>query len=92
MVKEVNQAKRFLGLKFGYGEVLQDGVYAIPTDTSKGDAFMRLEIVKGDFGGTENFKLFWDEKLTVSWYVNEKPRISRESDFASLFRRIDKLI
>lgn len=86
---EMNLAKRFLGAKFGYGEKLKDGVYAIPTTTSKGYAFMRLEIKGGDAAGKENFKLFWDEALTASWYDAEKPEGLTESAYSQAFRSLD---
>lgn len=90
MLREVAQAKRFMGIKFGHGEPLQDGVYAIPTTTSRGDAFMRLEISDGKASGQKNFHLFWDEDLKIDWYnTPEKPEGLVESRFATLFRQIE---
>ena len=43
MLREFNEVKRFLGTKFGMAENVPDGIYAIPTKTSKGNAFMRYE-------------------------------------------------
>lgn len=91
-MSEFNQAKRFMGIKFGYGEPCQDGVYAIPTETSKGKAFMRLEIKDNNPAGNDNFKLYWDEKLTKSWYDKPKPKVFTESKFSKLFRQIEKEI
>lgn len=90
MLAEMNQAKRFLGVKFGYGEIIQDGTFAIPTTTSKGDAFMKLEMKDGKQAGQGNFSLFWDEKLTISWYDKPRPKALRESKFAGLFRQIEE--
>ena len=90
MIAEMNQAKRFLGAKFGYGETLQDGIFAIPTTTSKGDAFMKMEIVNGNPGGKDNFMLFWDEALTISWYNSEKPTDVKESEFSKAFRKLEE--
>ena len=86
---EMNQVKRYFGARFGYGEPLQDGVYAVPTQTSKGKAFMRMEVVGGEPSGNENFILFWDEELTVSWYKSPKPESFTESEFAKAFRKLD---
>ena len=89
MIAEFNQAKRFFGIKFGYGEPLQDGIYAVPTQTSKGRAFMRMEVAHNQVAGKDNFKLFWDESLKTSWYVKPKPFFQKESKFAKLFRQIE---
>lgn len=90
MMSEMNQVKRFFGAKFGYGEPLQDGVFAVPTETSKGKAFMRMEVSKGEPAGKDNFKLFWDEELTVSWYDEPKPSELKESKFSKAFRQIER--
>ncbi len=87
---EMKQVKRYLGAKFGYGEPIPDGVYAVPTETSKGSAFMRMEMKNSDPVGSKNFHLYWDEELAISWYDNEKPKDLKESDFAKAFRRIEK--
>lgn len=89
MMSEMNQVKRFLGTKFGYGEPIQDGIYAVPTETSKGNAFMRMEIVNGNPAGKDNFKLFWDEELSLSWYDMPNPNYTCESDFAIAFRQLE---
>lgn len=90
MLAEVNQAKRFLGIKFGYGNHTRNGIYAVPTSTSKGKAFFRLEIENNEFVGKDNFSLFWDEALTLDWFTNEKPTDWKESKFSKLFRQIEK--
>ncbi len=66
MLAEVNEAKAFLIEKFGSVEKVEAGVYAIPTQTSKGSAFMRVEILPDM--GMKHFDLWKDEKLTESWY------------------------
>jgi hypothetical protein len=91
MLSEFLQAKRFLGAKFGYGEPIRDGVYAVPTMTSKGKAFFRLEMQNQSPTGTENFRLFWDEKLTISWYEKPKPYFKKESKWSSAFRELESL-
>lgn len=92
MITEFNEAKRFLGIKFGYGEPIKDGTYAIPTITSKGDAFMLLEIKNGEPSGKSNFLLYWDEELKISWYDKPKPENLPQSKFAKLFRQISKVV
>ncbi len=91
MLSEVAQVKRFFGIKFGMGEKIADGIYAVPTDTSRGHAFMKMEIINGKFGGNDNFHLWWDEKLTINWYLTEeRPADLKESRFAILFRQIEE--
>jgi len=68
MLAELEEAKKFLIKKFGSVEKVEPGTYAIPTQTSKGDAFMKV-IITPDMG-MKDFHLFKDEKLTVSWYDN----------------------
>jgi len=92
MLSEINQVKRFFGIKFGYGEVILDGIFAVPTSTSKGKAFMKMEVVNGEPSGSQNFLLFWDEDLTISWYDTPKPIGLKESDFSKAFRNIEKYI
>lgn len=89
MLSEFNQVKRFLGAKFGYGENIPDGIYAIPTETSKGDAFMKMEFKNNNSIGKDNFTLFWDEELTKSWYTEPKPYILKESKFSKAFRKLE---
>ncbi len=71
MLQEVNEAQQFLKNKFGKGNIVPDGTYAIPTNTSKGNAFMRVEIKNNN--EMFHFDLWWDEALTISWYDNHKP-------------------
>ena len=66
MLAEVNEAKAFLIEKFGSVENVKAGTYAVPTETSKGKAFMRVEITPEM--GMKDFHLFKDEELTESWY------------------------
>lgn len=55
-----------------YGDLnaVPAGIYPVPTETSKGTAYMRVEVTPdrqlNDLG------LFWDKKFTHSW-VNAKP-------------------
>lgn len=91
-MNEMLIAKKFLGIKFGYGEPIRDGVYAVPIDTSKGKAFMKLEMKNGNAEGRDNFSLFWDEELTNSWYYTDTSPIDfKESNFSRLFREIEAL-
>ena len=91
MLSEVKQVKRFFGIKFGMGEKIEDGIYAVPTETSRGPAFMKMEIIDGEFGGKDNFHLWWDEQLTINWYkTEERPADLKESRFAILFRQIEE--
>lgn len=66
MLQEVNEAKEYLKKKFGGLGNVKPGTYAIPTDTSKGKAFMKVVI--SDRMGMSGFELFKDKKLTISWY------------------------
>lgn len=66
MLSEVNEAKDFLAKKFNGVENVKPGIYAIPTETSKGPAFMKVEIMPDM--GMRDFHLFKDEALTESWY------------------------
>jgi len=74
MLAEFNEAGNYLKKRFPDGNA-PDGIYAIPTQTSKGDAFMRLQLKDNKSFGGDNFSLYWDEELTISWYTNEKPVI-----------------
>lgn len=91
MLSDYLQAKRFLGAKFGYGEILPDGVYAVPCDSSKGKAFFRLEIRNNNVEGAKNFHMFWDESLTISWYDKPKPFFRKESKWATQFRILERM-
>lgn len=66
MLSEVNEAKTFLIEKFGSIDNIFPGKYAIPTETSKGPAFIRCVI--GEDMSMSGFDLWLDEELTVSWY------------------------
>lgn len=89
MLSEFNQVKMFLGAKFGHIAVIPDGIYSIPTNTSKGKAFMKMEFKNNNAIGKENFKLFWDENLTISWYDSKKPFFIKESKFSKAFRKLE---
>lgn len=88
MLTEVNEAKRYIGARFGYGQPVPDGTYPIPTETSKGKAFMALTAKDGKMG---NFKLFWDEELKVSWYDNPMPENLIESKWSKAFRKLESI-
>lgn len=90
MFSEILLAKKYFGAKFGHGENIKDGIYAIPIQTSKGPAFMKMEVLNGNPSGKDNFSLFWDESLTVSWYNENKPTKIEKSDFSKLFRKLIK--
>jgi hypothetical protein len=66
MITEVNEAKAFLIKKFGSVEKVEAGIYAIPVNTSKGGAFMKVIISPSM--GMSDFHLFKNEALTESWY------------------------
>jgi len=66
MLAEINEARVFLIKKFGSVENVKAGVYAIPTETSKGKAFMKVEILPNM--GMKGFDLFKDKSLTKSWH------------------------
>ena len=65
MLSEVNEAQKYLKAKFGDNPP-KAGRYAVPTKTSKGDAFMEVTLSEDMKLGS--FRLFWDEELTKSWY------------------------
>ncbi len=69
MLTEVNEAKAFLEKKFNGLKNVKAGVYAMPTNTSKGDAFMRVEITPDM--KMKGFDLWKNEELTESWYENK---------------------
>ena len=92
MLREFNEVKRFLGTKFGMDENVPDGVYAIPTKTSKGNAFMRFESKNNTAFGSDNFKLYWDENLTISWYDSKKPFFRKESKFSKQYRKLQAVL
>lgn len=90
MMKEVNQAKRYLGARFGYGEHLPAGTFSVPTTAAKGECFMRVRIERD--GSMSGYEMFWDEACTID-YHGEKPRPSdlpNESEFAQAFRVLER--
>jgi hypothetical protein len=66
MLAEVNTAKAFLIKKFGSVEQVESGTYAVPYETSKGKAFMKV-IISEDMR-MSGFDLFKDEEMKVSWH------------------------
>lgn len=92
MLSEFNEVKKFLGTKFGMNENVPDGVYAVPVKTSTGNAFMRFESKNNTAYGDDNFRLYWDEKLTISWYDSKRPLFLKESKFSKAYRRFQESI
>ena len=89
MIAEQLYVKKYLGARFGIGEKVPDGIYAIPIDAAKGIAFIRLELKNGKGVGDSNFSLFWDEALTVSYYDNDQPsKPEINSTYSQLFRQL----
>jgi hypothetical protein len=71
MLTEVIEAQTYLKKKFN-GNDVPAGTYAIPTETSKGKAFMKVTVnPEGYLGG---FDLFWDEEFTQSWYEKKNKK------------------
>lgn len=68
MIREVEIARAYFKKNFKNG--VPSGTYAIPIETSKGDAFMK--VVVNEWGKMESFELYWDEALSQSWY-KDKP-------------------
>ncbi len=66
MLAEVYQTNKWLVEKFGSVATIVPGTYAVPTNTSKGPAFMKV-IVNEDMK-MSGFTLWIDEELTQSWY------------------------
>lgn len=66
MLSEVKEAQEYIKTHHKGA-----GTYAVPTETSKGKAFMK--VVLSLSGGLSCFYLFWDPELTISWYDNPKP-------------------
>lgn len=65
MLSELNEAKNFLANKFGGVDLVPSGTYAVPTNTSKGPAFMKVVISEDK--GMSDFSLWTDEELTQDW-------------------------
>ena len=91
MIGEADEVQKYFAMRFGIGigNRIPNGMYAIPTVTSKGNAFMRIYIVgsKPFNKDGKNFHLYWDEALTISWYTEKRPWFLRESRFAKYFRK-----
>ena len=79
MIKEVEEAKKYFAKK--YNGIVEPGTYSIPTITSKGKAFMRVNV--DTFGFFSSFELFYDQELKQSWYEEKKTFLERCAD---LFR------
>ena len=75
MMTEVFETQKFL--KEQFGENVPAGTYAIPTRTSKGKAFMQVEVSSD--GQLRGFYLFWDKEFKYSWYTTKKPRWYRRN-------------
>ena len=92
MLAEIRLVRKYLGLRFGSGEPIPDGRYAIPCDTSRGQAFMAYNVKDWQQTGEDNYSLYWDEQLTLSWYnIKEKPEGLVESELSTKFREIIQL-
>ncbi|KPE50131.1 hypothetical protein [Chryseobacterium indologenes] len=65
MLSELNESKRFLIEKYGSFEKVKPGTYAIPFNTSKGPAFMKIVISTNMC--MSNFGLYIDKELTKKW-------------------------
>lgn len=70
MLAEANKANAFFNQKFGKGKHVPAGEYAVPTDTSRGDAFMKVIVSEDQY--LSDFKLYWDENFQISWYTHKK--------------------
>lgn len=90
MIQEQLLTKKYLGARFGYGERVPDGIYAVPCDSSRGNAFMKIVIFENEIDKTENnFSLYWDEQLTKTWYgKNKEEEEMQESNFSLKFREL----
>lgn len=69
MLSEINEVQQYFKNKFGSTKNTPDCIYAIPTNTSRGVAFMRIEIKDAELHGKNNFMLFKDDELKESWYI-----------------------
>lgn len=65
MLAELNEVKKHLVEKFGDVDSVPPGTYAIPTETSKGKAFMRVTIAEDM--GMSDFSLWMDDSFTKDW-------------------------
>ncbi|MEN5306809.1 hypothetical protein ABE425_04795 [Chryseobacterium cucumeris] len=66
MLIELGRSIEWLSDKFGSVEAIQPGIYAIPTETSRGPAFMKVRV--NEDMKISDFTLWIDEKFTQSWY------------------------
>ena len=82
MLYELNEANNYIKYVNGTN-VSEDKTYAVPTDTSKGPAFMAVKLENKSVSG---FYLYWDEDLTISWYDQPKPEGLVESELATIYR------
>lgn len=92
MIAEQLLVKRYLGARFGYAEPIPNGVYAIPCDAPKGDAFIKFTCLEHGGDPKDNFTLFWDEKLEHPYEKSDVKLIKRESGFSFQFRKLMKQI
>lgn len=82
MTSEINDTKKYFDDKFGIGNRVPAGEYAVPYESSRGKAFMRVRISDDVEQKISGIYLFWDEALTIDWYYKEKngkPRICLHS-------------
>ena len=90
MIAEVKKAKRYLGARFGYGEVLPAGTFSVPTNAAQGPCFMRVRVEQD--GTMSDFTLWWNEECTVNYHKVRPcpPGLPKESEFAQAFRMLEK--
>ncbi len=70
MFTEVDETKEFFNKKFGEGNHVPYGIYAVPYKSSRGDCFSRVKVTHD--GKMSDFNLFWDEEFKISWYTHNK--------------------
>lgn len=71
------ESKLFLEIKFGVGNHIPKGTYAIPTKTGTTNEEVWMKVRVLDDGNFTNFNLFWDEALTISWHSFHKDGTGR---------------
>lgn len=76
MLKEINEVKAYFQKKFPDLDI-PTGTYAIPTNTSRGPAYM--QVVVGNNKQMSSFQLFWDPDMTLSWYDYERDGSPRQN-------------
>ncbi len=79
MIAELNEVKKFFNDKFGEGNHVPCGIYAVPTQTSRGNAFMRVKVTND--GKLSHFDLWWDKELKTSWYDFNKDGTKRNKPY-----------